>query len=195
MFVVYKERFIGPDQINEIILMIRDMAQQEGFVAALAGGVAMQVYGSNRMTNDIDFLLDQEPENIKGLRKIRPIKFGGNSYRAQNGAEVDLIVRNDNYRALYEDALVNLVITPEGISIVTPEHLAAMKLVAARDTDIMDLKWLIKQEGILDLRKIRGIIFRFLGQYGQDRFDDYFEQALVEKEIKRRRETGSTTPD
>lgn len=44
--MVYKERFIDPNQINEIIAMISTMAVDQGFEAVLAGGVALQVFGS-----------------------------------------------------------------------------------------------------------------------------------------------------
>jgi hypothetical protein len=157
------------------------------FVAALVGGVAMQVYGSDRLTKDVDFALDQEPSDKRNLRKIKPLGFGGESYRAPNGAKVDLIVRNDEYSNLYEDALANLQQTPEGISIVTPEHLAAMKLAAGREKDILDLKWLIRQPDLLDTKEARSIVYRFMGRFAQDRFDDIVDQAMIEKEMQRRR--------
>lgn len=185
--MVYKERFIDPEQINEIIRLIKEMSEEQGFVAALVGGVAMQVYGSDRLTKDVDFALDQPISDKKNLRKTKVLGFGGESYRAPSGAKVDLIVRNDDYTKLYDDALVNIQHTPQGIPIVSPEHLAAMKLAAGREKDILDLKWLIRQVGLLNLKSTRSIVYRFMGRYAQDRFDDIADQAMIEKEMQRRR--------
>ena len=185
--MVYKERFIDPEQINEIIRLLQEMSAEQGFVAALAGGVAMQVYGSPRLTKVVDFVLDQPLSEEGQLRKIKPLGFGGGSYQAPGGGKVDLIVRNDEYSALYQDALQNIQITPQGIPIVAPEHLAAMKLAAAREKDILDLKWLIRRLGLLDIPKTRSLVYRFMGRFAQDRFDDVVDQTTIEKEIMRRR--------
>jgi hypothetical protein len=186
--MVYKERFINPDQINDSIALIKKMAVEQGFHVVLIGGVALQVYGSPKLTKDIDFALDQPLEDQGTLRKTKPISFGGARYAAPNGAMIDLIVRNDEYAKLYEDAIVSSIETPEGIPIVTPEHLAAMKLAAGREHDILALKWMIRQADLLDIKKTRALVYRFMGRYAQDRFDDIVDQAGIEKEMKRRRE-------
>lgn len=184
--MVYKDKFIDPEHINEIIRMIQEMAAEQGFTAALVGGVAMQAYGSDRLTMDVDFALDHEPSGTGNLTKIKPLGFGGESYRASNGAKVDLIVRNDEYSKLYENALENIRRTEGGTPIVSPGHLAAMKLAAGREKDILDLKWLISQPDLLDLR-VRSIVYRFMGRYAQDRFDDIVDQVAIQKELRRKR--------
>lgn len=185
--MVYKERFIDPEQINDSIRLIQEMAAEQGFLAVLIGGVALQVYGSPKFTKDIDFALDQPVEDARTLRKIKSISFGGDRYAAPNGAKIDLIVRNDEYAKLYEDAVKNSIPSPAGIPIATPEHLATMKLAASREHDILALKWMIRQPNLLDTQKARSIVYRFMGRYAQDRFDDIVDQAMIEKEMKRRR--------
>lgn len=185
--MVYKERFIDPDQINDVIVLIQKMAAQQGFSAILIGGVALQVYGSSKLTRDIDFALDHPVEDAGVLRRVSPISFGGDKYIAPNGAKIDLIVRNDEYAGLYEDAIDNSIPSPAGIPIVTPEHLAAMKLAANREHDILALKWMVRQPDLVDIKKARAIVYRFMGRYAQDRFDDIVDQAVVEKEVKKRR--------
>lgn len=185
--MVYKDRFIDPEKINEIIKLVRAMAAKQGFAAALAGGVALQVYGSPRLTKDVDFVLDHALSDPGPLRKIKQLGFGGDSYRAPNGGKVDLIVRDDEYSKLYLDAVARAQTTPEGIPIVTPAHLAAMKLAAGREKDVLDLKWLIRQPGLLDVKTARSVVYRFMGRFAQDRFDDVVDQATIEKELQRRR--------
>jgi hypothetical protein len=185
--MVYRERFIDPGQINDSIALIKKMAEEQGFQAVLIGGVALQVYGSPKLTKDIDFALDQPIEDLGTLRETRPISFGGARYAAPNGTMIDLIVRNDEYSKLYEDAIIGSIVTPEGIPIVTPEHLAAMKLAAGREHDILALKWMIRQPELLDIKKARALVYRFMGRYAQDRFDDIVDQAMIEKEMRQRR--------
>lgn len=185
--MVYKDKFIDPDQINEAIRIIQEMAAEQGFSAVLVGGVALQIYGSPKFTQDIDFALDRAIDEPGTLRKISVISFGGGRYAAPNGAKIDLIVRNDEYEKLYEDAVRNSISSPAGVPIVTPEHLAAMKLAAGREHDVLALKWMIRQPDLLDLKKARAIIYRFMGRYAQDRFDDIVDQAMIEKEMKKRR--------
>ncbi len=185
--MVYKENFIDPDQINDSIRLIQEMASEQGFSAILIGGVALQVYGSPKLTKDIDFALDRQINDPETLRKISAISFGGARYAAPNGAKIDLIVRSDEYEKLYEDAVKNSISSPAGIPIATPEHLAAMKLAAGREHDILALKWMIRQADLLDIKKARSIIYRFMGRYAQDRFDDTVDQATIEREMKRRR--------
>lgn len=185
--MVYKENYIDPEQIRDSIRLIQEMAQEQGFVAILIGGVALQIYGSSKFTKDIDFALDLPIETPGPLRKVKPISFGGARYTAPNGAKLDIIVRNDEYTALYEDAIKNARPSPAGIPIATAEHLAAMKLAAGREHDILALKWMVRQPELLDLKKARSIIYRFMGRYAQDRFDDIADQAVIEKEMAKRR--------
>lgn len=185
--MVYKERFIDPEQINESIRLIQQMAAEQGFLAVLIGGVALQVYGSPNFTKDIDFALDQPIGDSGSLQKINPISFGGARYAAPNGAKIDLIVRNDEYAKLYEDAIKNSIQSPAGIPIVTPEHLTVMKFASGREHDILAVKWMIRRPDLLDIKKARSIVYRFMGRYAQDRFDDIVDQAMIEKEMQRRR--------
>lgn len=62
-----------------------------------------------------------------------------------------------------------------------------MKLAAGREKDLLDLKWLIRQPDLLDVKAARTIVYRFMGRFAQDRFDDVVDQVAVEKEVQRRR--------
>jgi hypothetical protein len=184
--MVFREKFIDPEQIEEIVRIVTQMSKEQGFTAALCGGIAMQIYGSERFTKDVDFVLDQMPGSEKPLRMIKPLSFGGDRLQAPAGGMVDFIVRSDDYEKLYHDALHNAQKAEDGPLVITPEYLAAMKLAAGREKDILDLKWLIGHE-IIDLKKTSAIIYRHLGKFGQDRFEDTVDQALWEKQRKHRR--------
>jgi len=185
--MVHKEEVLDPKEANEAIVLVQMLAADQGFVAVLAGGVALQVYGSRRFTNDVDFVLSGPPLDLGPFRKIRPIGFGGSRVLAPNGVKVDLIVREDEYEALYVDAIKSAVVSTDGIPVVTVEHLAVMKFAAGREKDIQDLKWIIRQPRLLSLQKAKGIVYKFFGRFGQDRFEDIVDQALIEQEMMRRR--------
>lgn len=175
---VPKPRFLDPAEIEKTIAYLIN----QDFSFALVGGVAMQVYGSTRFTEDVDVVADEDA-GAPELRKIRPLGFGGTRY-SYHDIPVDIIVRNDGYRELYTDALKTAwALEPTGL-VVDPEHLTVMKFVADRDKDKLDFQWLATS-GKVDLAKARNLVFRFLGgQFAVERFDT----AVAEAEFKKTRE-------
>lgn len=177
---VPKEKFISVEQINEIIALMRDRSISEGVTAVLIGGVAMQSYGSPRLTKDIDFALP-ELLPMTGWVHLGPINFGGEAYMAPNGGKLDLVVRADEYKELYDHALANFIVTTEGVSIVTPEHLATMKLAANEPKHILDLKWLLKQSDLVDRKAAGNLVYWFVGgKFAQQMFDRICDETDAE---------------
>lgn len=160
--------------INEVVWLAR--SQQ----IALVGGAAMQVYGSDRLTADVDFIAS-EPVR---LVKAETLSFGGVRGHAPNGTPVDIIVRNDGYTELYAAALRNAQ-PVEGLSsyVVRPEYLAAMKLVAGRIKDEGDLEHLILSDE-LNLELTRKILLKYLGPFAVESFD----AVVYEMEWRKSRE-------
>lgn len=185
--MVYRDKFVSEEQVDGVLRLVAESAKARGIIAAVIGGVAMQLYGSTRNTTDVDFAMSEIPEELAKLQKLKSISFGGARYTAPNGAKLDLIVRNDEYKVLYEDALANAMKTPDGIVVVSPEHLAAMKLAAGREKDILDLKWIIRQPDLLDVQVAKKLIYRTMGRFAQDRFMDIVDSVNIQGEIDRRR--------
>jgi len=185
--MVFKENYLDPDQIKDSIRLIKRMAADQGLDVVLIGGVALQIYGSPKFTKYVDFAISSLPEEVGPLRKMSKISFGGERYSAPNGAKIDLVVRNDEYTKLYQEAMENAIDSPAGIPIVTPEYLAVMKLAAGREHDILALKWMVRQQDLLDVKKARKIAYKMLGRFGQDRFDDAVDQAMIELEMQKKR--------
>lgn len=161
-------KFLEPEQIEAAIREVEVAAKTYGIRVALVGGLAMQVYGSDRLTLDVDFAAD----GVYPLEKSRPLSFGGVQGYATNGVKVDLIVRGDDYADLYQTALEAATFDSDiGSRVVLVEYLAAMKVAAARPKDDADLAYLIT-EGALDTVRTREIIKRFLGVYAAHEFDN-----------------------
>jgi hypothetical protein len=170
----FLKNLLDPKAIERAVEMAYEIAKGSGSgPLALTGGVAMQVYGSDRFTKDVDFLAKSVP--IEGFVPERVLSFGGASGKL-DGTSVCFIVRDDEWKKLYEVART-LAVSLAGtkIKIVKPEFLAVMKLVAERSKDEEDLKKLIRLEAI-DIPVTRSVIRKYLGAYALMDFSSYVDE-------------------
>ena len=131
-----------------------ELAAQEEVEWALAGGLAMHLYGSQRLTKDVDIIASQE---LSVTPKHR-LSFGGSSYTLQVGKyeiPVDWIVRNDGYQKFYRAALKDAIKLPNRLRIVTPEWLVVLKFSAGRQKDLDDIVFLLRQEKLIDRSTVK----------------------------------------
>ena len=132
-------------------------------------------YGSDRLTGDIDVIGDRRAEDL--LPRGKPLSFGGVQTHAPNGVPVDLVVRDDVYAGLYEEALDKSV-RMKGVPMLVarPEYIAAMKLAAGRARDMADLEWLILTK-TADVKKTRIVFRRTLGPYAAQEWDRLVDEV------------------
>jgi hypothetical protein len=150
-----------------------EQAAEEGIPTALGGGFAMQAYGSTRLTSDVDVLAPKLPHVAEDGE---PITIGGKSI-VVDGVEVDVIVRDDEYADLYEEAIQKAKPKPGySVKVITPEYLVAMKMVAGRPKDEMDLNFLLSSVK-MDTKVLRDVISRFLGRYALAELASTIEMA------------------
>lgn len=155
------------------------LAAEEGVAIVLVGGLAMQFYGSDRLTGDLDFAVDG---HIRSLPALRTLSFGGVQSTTSKGVPVDFILRDDDFRPLYEAALNASPVVPRfGCRVVPPAYLVAMKMAAGRGKDVLDLKFLLAQEGLVDLATTRVVVRRYLGPYAAKELDRLVDEVAWEK--------------
>lgn len=178
-------KFLNPDDIEETISEIAAIAIRNRIDTVLVGDVAMSVYGSDRLTRDVDVAC--RDEYLPELKQLKKLSFGGFSTKSPAGHPVDVIVRNDAYRPLYVAAIEDARDEGLPLPVVGPEYLAALKMAAARDKDKLDLETLFRL-GTLDIGKTHSIIKQHLGEYAAREWDSLiaeFEWKLSrEKENK-----------
>lgn len=178
------KKFLAPEVLQDAAEQVARIAKEQGVAAVLMGGYAMHLYGSDRLTGDIDFGVDAP---LSGFRLVKKLSFGGIRTRAPNGVPLDLIVREDDYRALYEAAVA--VPIPQkgrtGVMVVRPEYLVAIKMAANREKDWGDVERLVNG-GAISMPKTREIVREYLGVYAVHELD----QAVAIAEWKRAREEG-----
>jgi len=144
----------------EIVRRVQRDAAREKIPVALIGGLAMRVLGSPRLTDDIDFAATKLPRFAVGI----PLPFGGTRFWLPGGIELNMVVRTDAAAPLFEDAIEKARRTRWGFRIVSPEHLAVMKLEVSREDDVRDLVFLLSEPGLVDRAKLRRLVARFLGK-------------------------------
>jgi hypothetical protein len=156
-----RSTFLDPSKIDEALAEVASEARGSTNVA-LAGGCALQLYGSPRFTQDIDLLVDG---GIPGFQARGELAFGGICTVASNGVPIDLIERDDEYALLYADALASAGSIPGvPVRVVTLPYLAAMKLAAGRGKDEQDLEFILCDSGA-SWKTICAVIRKHLGLY------------------------------
>ena len=171
-------RFPSTDELVVIARRILGRAQAQEARIAIVGGLAMQMYGSPRLTKDVDVIADRPARLEPDLPVIRELSFGGVEMQSAEQIPVDWIVRRDEYSGLYEEALDCAAAGPHGLPVVRPEHLADMKFATLRARDYEDLMFLLGEPGLVDVEAARQLVYRRMGgRFARDQFDSAIEEA------------------
>jgi hypothetical protein len=126
---------------------------------ALVGGIAMYLYGSPRLTKDVDIIAT----NYLSLHENGPLTFGGSNYTIEVGkykVAVDWIVRNDGYAKYYKAALADAIAMPKGYKLISPEWLLILKMFAGRQKDYDDIVFLLRQKDLVNRLNVKENIVR-----------------------------------
>jgi hypothetical protein len=130
---------------------------------ALVGGFAMYLYGSPRLTKDIDIIAS---ENLP-LNSIGKLRSGGERYSIvveKRKVDVDWIVRSDDAKRFYREALNDAVKTKQGLPIISPEWLVILKYIAGRFKDQDDAIYLLRKKGLVNRKLIKENIIKVAGK-------------------------------
>src|SRR5882757_5041980 len=92
-------RFLRAEEIEAAVAEVAELAEAAGVHAALAGGCAMQLHGSQRLTVDVDIVASGP---IRGLHRLEPLTFGGYSSTTSAGTIVDVMICNTEYELAFD---------------------------------------------------------------------------------------------
>jgi hypothetical protein len=155
---------ISGDEAIEAIEKVGALAAENNIDWAVCGGIAMVIYGSPRLTKDIDIIasrrLPLEPHKIKAF-----LKQGGENFLIETekrAVPVDWILRSDEAKKLYQSALSDAVLINE-IPIITPEWLVILKYIAGRFKDQEDCIFLLGQLELVNRAKIKELVLTNAG--------------------------------
>ncbi len=151
----------------EAALRLSKIAESDGIVWALVGGLAMHLYGSDRLTKDVDVIADKLL-NLPSGNILGHLKQGGVRYlieTAETKVMVDWILRRDEAKKYYDQALKDAV-RLEGIPIISPEWLVILKYIAGRFKDQEDAIFLLSRKNLVNRGKIKELIINIAGREG-----------------------------
>lgn len=137
-------------------------AAKENVQFALAGGLAMHIYGSPRLTKDVDVIASA----TLSVEAERQLGFGGERYLVRVGKKdvpVDWIVRRDLFAVYYRAALADAD-EIEGVKILTPAWLVITKYIAGRFKDQEDAVFLLRQPELVDRKQIKANYLKVGGE-------------------------------
>lgn len=154
---------IATDTGIEAAQQAGQLAAREEIEWALAGGLAMHLYGSPRLTKDVDIIASRD----LSLTPQHRLSFGGSSYTLRVGkyaVQVDWIVRRDGYQKYYRAALQDAIELSNGLRLVKPEWLVILKINAGRQKDLDDIVFLLKQTKLVDRPTVKQKVVATAGE-------------------------------
>lgn len=156
------QRMLDEESGIEAIKKLSKIAKRSDIRWAVVGGFAMYLYNSPRFTKDVDIIANKR----LSLESLGPLVQGGEHYEIEikkRKVPVDWIIRNDVAKKYYETALVE-AFEFNGIPIITPEWLVILKYMAGRFKDQEDAVFLLRQEKLVNRKKIKENIVKVSGQ-------------------------------
>ena len=158
-----KSPTISTDTGLEAAQKIGKVAEAENIDWALVGGIAMYLYGSPRLTKDVDIIATTHVS----LKANAPLNLGGYNYIIEIGKykiAIDWIVRNDGYAKYYKVALADAIVMPKGYKLISPEWLVILKMFAGRQKDYDDIVFLLRQKELVNRPKVKTNIVKVAGE-------------------------------
>jgi hypothetical protein len=163
-----------------------NLANMQGILCAICGGLSMHLYGFTRATKDIDVIADREL-NLNAEKKL---SFGGNAYLLKIDnveIELDWIIRDDELSELYQASLNDRIFTDDGLPIISPEWLVILKHLAGRGKDHMDCVWLLRQDGLVDRELTLSHVKKIMGKHAYWAIKD-LESLILEADLMKARD-------
>lgn len=147
---------LDDESATKAIEAVSEIAEQHKIDWALAGGLAVILYGSDRLTKDVDIIATR----ILPLESEGILVQGGERYRIatkNQAVAVDWIVRKDEAKIFYQNALKDAA-TIDDLPILTPEWLVILKYIAGRFKDQEDCVYLLSKKGLVNRKKIKELV-------------------------------------
>ena len=149
---------LDDESAMETIETVGKLANENNIDWALAGGLAVVLYGSDRLTKDVDIIASKKLP----LKNDGVLVQGGERYNirtAKREVAVDWITRKDEAKRFYEEALKDAVMIQE-TPILTPEWLVILKYIGGRFKDQEDGVFLLSKKGLVNRKKIKEMIIK-----------------------------------
>jgi hypothetical protein len=152
--------------VNNLNLIIK----QAPFV--VVGGVATRLYMPERMTLDLDILINTEDAELiyQDLEKAAGKKVGnlsipGSQWQLADNTSLDVLEGEDEW---VKEAVLNPNYAPDGLPIIDLPYLVLMKLAASRTQDLADVSRMLGLADESTLTKIKSVVHAYLSTAMED---------------------------
>ena len=146
----------------ETIETVAKLAEENDIDWALAGSLAVILYGSDRLTKDVDFIASKKLP----LESVGNLVQDGERYVVKTSNKevmVDWITRKDEFKQLFAQALKESV-NIKDVPVLTPEWLVILKFIAGRFKDQEDAIFLLSRPGLVNRALIKEKIINLFGK-------------------------------
>jgi hypothetical protein len=181
---------IDTESASQAVEIISRLAEENGVKWALVGGLAMNLYGSDRLTKDIDVIADKLLP-IPQSQIVGKLKQGGERFNAETDktvVSIDWIIRNDVFKSMFNEALKSAVRIND-VPVLTPEWLVILKFIAGRFKDQEDAVFLLSRKDLVDRKLIKQHIVQTAGEiawglarHGYQRWFDLADGRSLEEQ-------------
>lgn len=143
---------------------IRAILKEKPFV--VVGGVATRLYMPERMTLDLDILVQVEDAPLiyqelerAGSRRLGELAIAGSQWRLADGNELDILESNE---AWAKEAIAKPNYGTDGLPIISLPYLVLMKLKSSRSQDLADVSRMMGAAQEQDLQAVKMVIEQYL---------------------------------
>ena len=143
-----------------------------GIKWVIVGGVATRAYMPERMTKDLDILAHQNNKDTvltklqqAGYQIIEQLAIPGFSLRSPEGAEVDVLFRNDTW---LKDALNQPAYDSAGYPVISLPYLILLKMDAQRAQDWADISRMLGLASDSELDAVRAVVAQYTPEDSED---------------------------
>jgi hypothetical protein len=138
----------------------------------IVGDVATRAYMPERMTKDLDILINAADEatalahlQASGYEIVQPLAIAGYVLQSDEGTEIDLLLGS---HAWLEEALAQPEIDPAGYPVLGLPYLILMKMASSRGRDLGDITTMLGWADEKTLDQVRAVVAKYNAQDNED---------------------------
>ena len=138
----------------------------------VVGGVATRLYAPERMTDDLDVLIEEyraqqfyEALSEAGCQSLGRLAIGGSRWRLPDGTPLDVLESDEPW---VNEAVGHPMNAPDGLPIIAMPYLILLKMRSSRGIDIGDLTRILGAANEIDLAETRRVIKAHLADADED---------------------------
>ena len=144
----------------------------KGIKWVIVGGVATRAYMPERMTKDLDVLIQQGDKDVAlsqlqqaGYQILEPLAIPGYALISPDGFEVDLLLGAE---AWLKDALQEPMQDAAGYPVISLPYLILLKMGAQRTQDWADVSRMLGLASDSELDAVRAVVAKYTPQDSED---------------------------